>query len=581
MSKSIYSIYLLLLGITLHPLHLSGKQSHNADNWIDQCQIAITNTDFSTAKALSDSILQKGKDLDDNRLIAYGMSLGANAAVLAGRGEEAPKKLHEANKISEKIHNDSIRALALNGLGVYEATVNANYYVAHRYFMNALEAANSSQYELLRIRSLNNLTQLGLHENDSIFMKYAREAYDAAYKYGELKPLYVATVHLASGYINYLNDFKSAERYLIEAENIAPKIKGDKTPLKVLRATLLTKSGHSKEALEILQEAEGSFTNSAEQASALPEIYYVRACALYNLGEYPKAISALQQCIALSKQLHVEPLHIKSLRLLWECYEKTGNYSGAVGAMKQYMTLHDSLFSAEKEHTVRELDIIYNVGKLEQEAVEQEARYRLANQRAWLLGLSAVLLLLIVIGLIRMIRHKSKLYGKLVTQYQKLVEEEYKLRNPDPTQIIEEGLKEIEDTDLSQNNEDINEEEAIGTSVCANSEKIWADLCKVMDSEKLYTDSDISRETVARKINTNRTYLTKIISTKTGMTYPQFINHYRINEAIRILSDRSREDYPIKALASDLGFSSISTFYSVFKARTGLTPKEFRANTKK
>ena len=59
------------------------------------------------------------------------------------------------------------------------------------------------------------------------------------------------------------------------------------------------------------------------------------------------------------------------------------------------------------------------------------------------------------------------------------------------------------------------------------------------------------------------------------MTVPQYINSYRIKEAIRILSDPS-DNTPLKAIAIDLGFNSMSTFYKLFQTSVGMTPSLYR-----
>ena len=48
-----------------------------------------------------------------------------------------------------------------------------------------------------------------------------------------------------------------------------------------------------------------------------------------------------------------------------------------------------------------------------------------------------------------------------------------------------------------------------------------------------------------------------------------------IQEAAAILSDPS-VDTPIKAVASGLGFTSISTFYRLFQAIKGTSPSQYR-----
>ena len=59
------------------------------------------------------------------------------------------------------------------------------------------------------------------------------------------------------------------------------------------------------------------------------------------------------------------------------------------------------------------------------------------------------------------------------------------------------------------------------------------------------------------------------------MSYTQYMNSCRIQEAIRILSDPS-DDTPLKDLSTALGFLSLGTFYSSFKQATGISPAAYR-----
>lgn len=60
------------------------------------------------------------------------------------------------------------------------------------------------------------------------------------------------------------------------------------------------------------------------------------------------------------------------------------------------------------------------------------------------------------------------------------------------------------------------------------------------------------------------------------MNYLQFVNSYRINEAIKILSNKDMVSYPLKQIWSDLGFSSPSTFFKLFQQAVGITPSTYR-----
>lgn len=100
-------------------------------------------------------------------------------------------------------------------------------------------------------------------------------------------------------------------------------------------------------------------------------------------------------------------------------------------------------------------------------------------------------------------------------------------------------------------------------------------LQRLMQEQKLYRDPGLTREGVAERLQTNRTYLTEVIQRYTGLSFVHYINSYRIEEAAAILSDPS-VDTPIKAVASGLGFTSISTFYRLFQAIKGTSPSQYR-----
>ncbi len=101
-------------------------------------------------------------------------------------------------------------------------------------------------------------------------------------------------------------------------------------------------------------------------------------------------------------------------------------------------------------------------------------------------------------------------------------------------------------------------------------------LCSIMtlfEEEKLYRNYDIKIADVARRIGTNKTYLSRALNTRVSKNFCQFVNHYRIREiCLLYLEDTGRD---IKALSEQCGFSSQSNFSIVFKYNTGYTPGDW------
>lgn len=107
-------------------------------------------------------------------------------------------------------------------------------------------------------------------------------------------------------------------------------------------------------------------------------------------------------------------------------------------------------------------------------------------------------------------------------------------------------------------------------------QELYDHACVLMEQSQLYRDAQLNREKLAGMLGTNRTYLSRIIKEIGGMNYLQFVNSYRINEAVRILSDPEQTEYPLKQLWSDLGFNSATTFYKLFQKEVGITPSVYR-----
>ena len=104
---------------------------------------------------------------------------------------------------------------------------------------------------------------------------------------------------------------------------------------------------------------------------------------------------------------------------------------------------------------------------------------------------------------------------------------------------------------------------------------IWRDILMEMEKNRIYANPNISRDTFAEKVNTNHTWLTAIIKNRTGKSYTQFINSWRVNEAVKILSQPTCE-YTNKDLAGHLGFMTPQSFYNTFRQQMGMSPARFR-----
>ena len=98
----------------------------------------------------------------------------------------------------------------------------------------------------------------------------------------------------------------------------------------------------------------------------------------------------------------------------------------------------------------------------------------------------------------------------------------------------------------------------------------------LMANEKLYLNSSLNLGETARHLNIAPRYLSQVINELKEQNFYDYVNGYRINEAMRILIDPNHESDKIISVQLDCGFNSKSVFNTVFKKITGVTPSEYR-----
>lgn len=110
----------------------------------------------------------------------------------------------------------------------------------------------------------------------------------------------------------------------------------------------------------------------------------------------------------------------------------------------------------------------------------------------------------------------------------------------------------------------------------SNSE-VMQKLMIYMNEKKPYLDETLSLTDLARQLDMTRNQLSELINKNTGENFYTFVNKYRVEEVKRLISDPKNRNFTILSLAYEAGFPSKSSFHTIFKKFTGLTPTEYRS----
>ena len=106
------------------------------------------------------------------------------------------------------------------------------------------------------------------------------------------------------------------------------------------------------------------------------------------------------------------------------------------------------------------------------------------------------------------------------------------------------------------------------------------------DSPDIYVDhaldvirrqyADIKISDIAKRIGINRSYLTSIFKSRTGLSPQEYLLRYRLNMACQLLLTTSQ---PIQEVARQIGYENPMTFSKMFKGAYGVSPSAYRAQS--
>lgn len=110
----------------------------------------------------------------------------------------------------------------------------------------------------------------------------------------------------------------------------------------------------------------------------------------------------------------------------------------------------------------------------------------------------------------------------------------------------------------------------------ADKKKILEQLRQLMEAGKPYLEPELTLEQLASQLSLRPKILSQVINESLQQNFFDFVNRYRIEEAKKLLTNPADKKITVLEVLYDVGFNSKSSFNTLFKKHTGLTPSEFK-----
>jgi AraC-like DNA-binding protein len=99
---------------------------------------------------------------------------------------------------------------------------------------------------------------------------------------------------------------------------------------------------------------------------------------------------------------------------------------------------------------------------------------------------------------------------------------------------------------------------------------------ELMERERLFLEPELDLGMLSERLGAPRNQVSYALNGLRGMSFYDYVNGYRVREAMRMLKDDGPRGRKLLAVALDSGFNSKATFNAVFKKLSGVTPSRFR-----
>ena len=530
----------------------------------------ISKGEYQETERVCQEILQNTVWGGQEWFYTYALIYQGQARIMLGKTQEGLQDLLGAKRLAEIQHNDSALCSVYNGLGLYEQNVTCDYYRSLNYYREGCDIAERCGHRLLYCLLVANIAEVLTLRNEEAGLEYAEKCYLLGRQNNDPYLIYCGAISMARN-LCLNRKMEEAWRYTREADRLSKRYDfKNRSDIYNTYGEIALEAGDYMKAGLYYEQAirEHGFS----QAAYVVSTYVGYGRALIAQKKYKSALEKLQIGKEISEKNITSLFRREVYLLLSACYDRLGEPKEALEYYKKYTAESFRLYNEDKERTEKELMVRYETEKRNKELAQKMLLQKEQNRVMALVGITFVVLIVVLLFYINY-RRKNRLYKQIVRESVDWLakERQFSKRIAEQEKQLQELIGKAGAVDGGRYS---------GSSLNKDSQQeLFGRLERLMQNDQVYKNSLFTREKMAELLGTNRTYLSQTINEQTGLTFTHYMNKYRIEEARRILAD-PQDDTPIKAIAADLGFSSVTTFYTLFKAVVQMSPDQYRKHAR-
>lgn len=573
--SSKFSLRILLFFCFLCTVQLFSQEKDSLDQYsyeeLTEKFQEIRFTDTKLAKQYILKVLEIAKTEKNDEKLFFAYRNLAKTEDLIGDTDKAITSINKAIKIASEKLNDSekeadcifTKAYISYNNGLYEEAFSS-YTKAYDYYKNT-DNKTKKNYITINIALLKNI--LGDHDGAIKLLLESYNEYqtlseeERQLEYGNSYVSILST--LSNAYIR--KAIKNSNRKLILLDsastyNTIGLLETEKTnnisanlSFKADKGIILEERGNIPEALKILNASLES-NKHFQQPNLLTAIYYHKGICHKKLDQIDDAIFYLKKTDSITEKTRTNYTVLQNAYYaLAKIYIERKDYVNSTKYLQLYIEndlINDDLTEVVRKqiHELHDISLLKDqINNLNDEIEDKSFT-----------SVTVIGILVILLGGFFIFYRYQKRKNKVA--FQKLIQQ------------------------IDAKNEEKTITQKASKAVTIDDEKVVQVLkaLEKFEEKEWFRNKNCDLAFVAKKVKTNKTYLSKIIHEHKQQKFIDYIRDLRINYALeRLKDDPVFRSYDIKSIAEESGFKSSDMFSRAFVKNTGIYPSYYIKNINK
>ncbi len=346
----------------------------------------------------------------------------------------------------------------------------------------------------------------------------------------------------------HLNQTEAAEEVILLTfkENLKMKNLGWYYVLYSTLGEIKYRQKKYQKAIKILSEC-----IPKREGYGLANVYTFRGKAYWDIGDKPMAILDFEKADSVLWAIKdFSPEILEVYATLNKHYSAEGNQEKQLAYIDKLMHV-DSVLDADALYLSKEIKNQYDIPLLmaERQEIIDALENKNTNYSKWMYGLSIALL-------------ASLLWGFYYYQKRQGYKKKFEALMAAPNEETKNQITK------KNSQEDLGIAPAVSTKILER--------LAIFEETKGYLKPNTSLQTLAKSLETNSNYLSKIINVYHQKNFSSYISDLRVDYIIEELKTNPNfRKYTIKAIAVEVGFGNAESFTKAFKAKTAIYPSYY------